>query len=80
MTFHKRLHTHRTLEFVQVALTKKAAICAAFPKPSDGLEPSTPSLPWRRVSNQVAILKCQAMPPSTRSRACRWRAQASFAS
>jgi hypothetical protein len=80
MTFHKRLHTYRTLEYVQVPSTEKGAISAAFAEPSDGLEPSTPSLPWRRVSNQVAILKCQAMPPSTRSRACRWRAQASFAS
>jgi hypothetical protein len=26
---------------------KKAAVCAAFAKPSDGLEPSMPSLPWR---------------------------------
>ena len=45
MTFHKRLHTHRTLEAVQVQPTEKAAISAAFVEPSDGLEPSTPSLP-----------------------------------
>jgi hypothetical protein len=45
MTFHKRLHTHRTLEAVQVQPTEKAAISAAFAEPSDGLEPSTPFLP-----------------------------------
>src|SRR5215203_6199901 len=44
---HKRLHTHRTLEAVQVQPTEKVAISAAFVEPSDGLEPSTPSLPWR---------------------------------
>ena len=27
--------------------TEKRAICAAFAEPSDGLEPSTPSLPWK---------------------------------
>jgi hypothetical protein len=32
---------------VQVGPTEKAAICATFAEPSDGLEPSTPSLPWR---------------------------------
>jgi hypothetical protein len=62
MTFHKRLHTHRTLEFVQVALTKKAAICAAFPKPSDGLEPSTLSLPCTSRGNRsqptATVLAC----------------------
>jgi hypothetical protein len=26
---------------------RKKAICWPFVKPSDGLEPSTPSLPWR---------------------------------
>ena len=47
MTFHKGLHTHRTLEIVQVLAKQKAPICGAFAEPSDGLEPSTPSLPWR---------------------------------
>jgi hypothetical protein len=28
----------------EVCSTEKAAVCAAFAKPSDGLEPSTPSL------------------------------------
>jgi hypothetical protein len=28
-------------------VSKKKAICWPFVKPSDGLEPSTPSLPWR---------------------------------
>jgi hypothetical protein len=44
---HKRLRTRRILELVQVEPTEKAAISAAFAEPSDGLEPLTPSLPWR---------------------------------
>ena len=28
-------------------LNEKAPTCGAFAEPSDGLEPSTPSLPWR---------------------------------
>ena len=35
---------------VHVEATKKA-ICWPFVKPSDGLEPSTPSLPWRCSTN-----------------------------
>ena len=27
--------------------SQKPTICSGFSKPSDGLEPSTPSLPWR---------------------------------
>jgi hypothetical protein len=30
---------------------RKSARCGAFAKPSDGLEPSTPSLPWRCSTN-----------------------------
>jgi hypothetical protein len=30
----------------QVSLDGKAPTCGAFAEPSDGLEPSTPSLPW----------------------------------
>jgi hypothetical protein len=44
---HKVLHTHIKLEDVQVHPEKKAPLCGAFAEPSDGLEPSTPSLPWR---------------------------------
>jgi len=44
---HKRLHTYRTLGQEQVDLNEKAPTCGAFAEPSDGLEPSTPSLPWR---------------------------------
>src|SRR5262245_38361283 len=44
---HKGLHTHRTLEVVQVQPKGKVALCRSFAEPSDGLEPSTPSLPWR---------------------------------
>jgi hypothetical protein len=42
---HKRLHTRRTMLILQVELNEKAPTCAAFVEPSDGLEPSTPSLP-----------------------------------
>ena len=41
---HKRLHTHGTIDEQQVDLTEKALISGAFAEPSDGLEPSTPSL------------------------------------
>ena len=44
---HKRLHTYRTLLTLQVGLNGKPPTCGAFAEPSDGLEPSTPSLPWR---------------------------------
>ena len=47
LKLHKRLYTYRILELVQVPSTQKAAISAAFAEPSDGLEPSTPSLPWK---------------------------------
>jgi hypothetical protein len=42
---HKVLHTHINLHPVQVNPKDKAPICGAFAEPSDGLEPSTPSLP-----------------------------------
>jgi hypothetical protein len=48
---HKRLHTWRTLEIVQMNSKTKGLICGAFAEPSDGLEPSTPSLPWRCSTN-----------------------------
>jgi hypothetical protein len=48
---HKRLHTHRTFDAQQVELNEKAPTCGAFAEPSDGLEPSTPSLPWRCSAN-----------------------------
>jgi hypothetical protein len=48
---HKRLHTHRTFDPEQVDLNAKAPACGAFAEPSDGLEPSTPSLPWRCSTN-----------------------------
>ncbi len=35
----------------QVGLNAKAPTCWAFAEPSDGLEPSTPSLPWRCSTN-----------------------------
>src|SRR4051795_5670181 len=40
---------------VQEEPKAETALCGAFAKPSDGLEPSTPSLPWR----------CSIPPPAT---------------
>ena len=40
------LHTHRTLLTLQVDLNAKVPTCGVFAEPSDGLEPSTPTLPW----------------------------------
>jgi hypothetical protein len=34
------------LDIEQVGLNEKAPTCGAFAEPSDGLEPSTPSLPF----------------------------------
>jgi hypothetical protein len=48
---HERLHTHRTFDNEQVALNEKARTCGAFAEPSDGLEPSTPSLPYTCARN-----------------------------
>src|SRR5262249_16902166 len=47
----KRLHTYRILELVQGGWKEKVSTCSVFVKPSDGLEPSTPSLPWRCSTN-----------------------------
>src|SRR5207253_3764368 len=44
---HKRLHTHRTKHTLQMYVNQKLPICRNFLEPSVGLEPSTPSLPWR---------------------------------
>ena len=48
---HKRLHTYRTLESAQVDRNEKAPTCGVFAEPSDGLEPSTPSLPFDGSGN-----------------------------
>jgi hypothetical protein len=37
MTFHKGLHTHRTLWIVQMEAKEGAPFCGAFAEPSDGL-------------------------------------------
>jgi hypothetical protein len=53
---HKQLHTHRTFDEEQVAVNEKAPTCGAFAKPSDGLEPSTPSAAadvWRAWANDI---------------------------
>ena len=49
----KRLHTRYTLELVQVEPSAKMALCRHFAEPSDGLEPSTPSLPFDARGNQL---------------------------
>jgi hypothetical protein len=49
---NKWLHTWRTLEIVQMKSKAKAPICGDFAEPSDGLEPSTPSLPWNDARNR----------------------------
>ena len=47
----KRLHTRRTTDDEQVVLNTQAPTCGACAKPSNGLEPLTPSLPWRCSTN-----------------------------
>ena len=42
---------YRTFDEEQVVLNGKASTCGAFAEPSDGLEPSTPSLPSRSRGN-----------------------------
>src|SRR2546426_7152174 len=42
---HERLHTRCTLGSSQIDLNAKFPTCSVFAEPSDGLEPSTPSLP-----------------------------------
>jgi len=49
---HKGLHTYRTLVIIQVGPKEKAPFSGAFAEPSDGLEPSTPSLPWNVSRNR----------------------------
>jgi hypothetical protein len=53
---------HRILEILQTAFTEKAAICGAFAEPSDGLEPSTPSLPWRFQGVTRVHMRSSATP------------------
>jgi hypothetical protein len=50
---HKELHNYRKLEFLQVEQGGKVASPCAFAEPSDGLEPSTPSSPWRRSPHEM---------------------------
>ena len=58
---HKRLHIHRTFDEQQVDLNEKAPTCGAFAEPSDGLEPSTPSLPWRIRAAESTLVE-QRLP------------------
>ena len=55
--------------------TTKMPICRAFSKPSDGLEPSTPSLPWRiraaLDSRRNRALPHQAFPVASLSSSAR---------
>jgi hypothetical protein len=43
---HRGLHTYGRRNPAS-SLEKKSWLCRTFAEPSDGLEPSTPSLPWR---------------------------------
>jgi hypothetical protein len=47
MTFHKGLHTHRTLEIVQVQPTAGARFCGLLQSPLTDSNRRPPSLPWR---------------------------------
>src|SRR5436190_4595015 len=51
------------LWIVQLEPTEEAGVSGAFAKPSDGLEPSTPSLPWR-ISACKAGWRGARFPPS----------------
>ena len=61
---HNRLNTHCILEIPQAVSTEKAPICGAFAEPSDGLEPSTPSLPFCGPGNwsqpMATVLACSS--------------------
>jgi hypothetical protein len=61
-----RLRDARAM-YVRHEATKKA-ICWPFVKPSDGLEPSTPSLPWRFRASTTRPLNsaCWRVVPATR--------------
>src|SRR2546423_7795035 len=50
---HDGLHTRPTFNEEQVALNEKEPTCGAFVEPSDGLEPSTPSLPGNFARHAV---------------------------
>jgi hypothetical protein len=62
MKLHKRLDTHHILEHLQVGRQKSGALCSAFAESSDGLEPSTPSLPCAALGNwsqpTATVLAC----------------------
>jgi hypothetical protein len=45
LELEERLHTHRTLKTVPERPIEKSPISRNFAEPSDGLEPSTSSLP-----------------------------------
>jgi hypothetical protein len=71
---HKRLHTHRTLLPLQTSLIAKPLPCGAFAEPSDGLEPSTPSLPCAPELLPWAAIGCRSTCLSRfrAGRACDW--------
>ena len=41
---------------------RKTPFCWPFLKPSDGLEPSTPSLPWRSRRAMAVAWRCIPLP------------------
>src|SRR5690348_8735086 len=74
---HEVLHTRIKLRDMQDVPKAKTSFCWTFAEPSDGLEPSTPSLPWRlragdgRVS--LARSTCRS-PCKSRGSSVQWRA------
>ena len=60
------LHTRIKLQDVQVSPKEKAPDCGAFSEPSDGLEPSTPSLPWEGSIGHLADPGVSSVLPATR--------------
>ena len=54
----------------QQKLSTKPLICSGFLKPSDGLEPSTPSLPWRCSVGTREHVRASASMIDLQIRAC----------
>jgi transcriptional regulator with XRE-family HTH domain len=73
---HKQLHTHRMIDVEQVDLNGSGALA----KPSDGLEPSTPSLPSRHERLPKAVHGCDPLRLDGYQGACVRRTSRAIAS
>ena len=71
---HKRLHSRPQRPPCRLNTYAKAATCGAFAEPSDGLEPSTPSLPWNVARNrsQPTAMVLAYFCGSCERVSCRW--------